>query len=301
MRGLPHGLLELLGLDVLRRVREWTITQKYGRFHLDIVFTAKSFKSPAKSARQHEQGHLEKQKSQDGTTPPGNPSGSASVKQSAKDIAGPNKLAENRLPIQPNSGRPVGFKSTKRKRKSPSTRRRNRLRWERWQAKRRAQLPKSSRQPDSVTCPLESSNPNPADSVNRQQCVEQNTLCTTNFESVSSAPDSEPSLEHEESPVEDTSENTDSVEPGQSVHARTSQLNDPESTHSDLDTSDCSESADSFYEWLMRQPKCSNCATPQSVPNGLNKCTRCSIALYCDRGCQAEHWKEHRLQCKPAC
>ena len=147
---LPQGLLEILGLDVLKKAREWTLTQKYGCFYLDVVFTAKSFKSPAKTcAKKREQEHLEKS-AQDGPNPPRSPSGVASLKKSADASAGGNKSAEKRSPVQPDFAKPVVVKSTKKKRKSPSTRRRNRLRWERWQAKWKAnrKLPNSSRQSD---------------------------------------------------------------------------------------------------------------------------------------------------------
>ena len=40
------------------------------------------------------------------------------------------------------------------------------------------------------------------------------------------------------------------------------------------------------------------CLRPESyVHGGLKKCSRCSIAMYCSRECQAEHWRIHRTAC----
>ena len=37
------------------------------------------------------------------------------------------------------------------------------------------------------------------------------------------------------------------------------------------------------------------CQIPTSqVPEGLKKCTRCSLARYCSRACQIKHWKIHK-------
>ena len=40
------------------------------------------------------------------------------------------------------------------------------------------------------------------------------------------------------------------------------------------------------------------CADEHDIyPNKFMRCTRCSIALYCDRKCQKEHWPLHRTVC----
>ena len=42
----------------------------------------------------------------------------------------------------------------------------------------------------------------------------------------------------------------------------------------------------------------SQCALPEAhVQGGLKKCTRCSEALYCSKECQAQHWNQHRTSC----
>ncbi len=150
------------------------------------------------------------------------------------------------------------------------------MRWERWQAKRRAKLPESSRQPVSDTCPKESSNPRPADLDTRQQCVEQNIPCTIKPDSESSQPE-EPKASHTIRDVD--------FPPGEVEEA-------------DPDESDSEDSPEAFLKWLAKQPKCFSCYTPETGPNELKKCTKCKIATYCDRWCQAEHWREHRHMCK---
>ena len=179
--GLPdriYTLLCSLGEDTCSET-VWTLRHTKFKFYLDIQWPRKnqSLKIPAK--KPHDQSHLENI-AKDGPTPPGNPSGSASLKDSAEVIAGVEKLAENRSSVQPKSGKPV-VTSTGKKRKSPSTRKRNRLRWERWQAKRRAKRanPKSSCQPVPNNCPQDYSNPNPADVETCQQGSERNIPCTS--------------------------------------------------------------------------------------------------------------------------
>ncbi len=35
------------------------------------------------------------------------------------------------------------------------------------------------------------------------------------------------------------------------------------------------------------------------IPGGLKKCTRCSVARYCSRECQAKTWSIHKTACRP--
>jgi hypothetical protein len=51
---------------------------------------------------------------------------------------------------------------------------------------------------------------------------------------------------------------------------------------------------------LNQMSQCFNpfCKIPASEASGsLKKCTRCLIARYCSRECQAEHWKSHKEMC----
>jgi len=40
-----------------------------------------------------------------------------------------------------------------------------------------------------------------------------------------------------------------------------------------------------------------SCLAAESDSIKLKKCLRCNIAMYCSRNCQAEHWKIHRTAC----
>ena len=41
-----------------------------------------------------------------------------------------------------------------------------------------------------------------------------------------------------------------------------------------------------------------SCLKPEKkVPSGLKKCTQCKSAFYCSRNCQAQHWKIHKTAC----
>ena len=136
LAGLPCGLYALLhslGEDDCRAAI-WNLRRTKSRFYLDIQWPKKEpFILPAQKSC--EQPHLVK-KAQDGPIPPGFPSENTTVRDRTKVIAGVRKLTGNWLSVQPKSDKPV-VASTRKKRKSPSTRKRNRLRWEQWQAKKR--------------------------------------------------------------------------------------------------------------------------------------------------------------------
>ena len=91
-------------------------------------------------------------------------------------------MAENRSSAQSNLDKPV-VSSTVKKRRSPSTRERNRLRWERWQAKRRMKASKSSCQPNSDIHPQDPPKPTQADTEPSQLGPERNSLCTSRKDS----------------------------------------------------------------------------------------------------------------------
>ena len=42
--------------------------------------------------------------------------------------------------------------------------------------------------------------------------------------------------------------------------------------------------------------RCNGCAHRE----GTRRCSRCGVATYCDRRCQARHWPDHRRPCDPA-
>ena len=77
------------------------------------------------------------------------------------------------------------------------------------------------------------------------------------------------------------------------------QLIEPWSGIEVLDTSVSDTDSDDDYPPVNR---CFNfeCMIPEPhVPGGLKKCTRCNVAMYCSRDCQAQHWRLHRSGCKP--
>ena len=47
---------------------------------------------------------------------------------------------------------------------------------------------------------------------------------------------------------------------------------------------------------MQAKPLCSNCSKPV---DGTKRCSRCKVALYCDRDCQASAWKKHKRLCQP--
>ena len=69
--------------------------------------------------------------------------------------------------------------STGKKRRSPSTRKRYRLRWERWQAKRRTKASKSCCQPDPDIHPQDPPKSSQTDTEYSQPGSERNFLCTS--------------------------------------------------------------------------------------------------------------------------
>ena len=73
----------------------------------------------------------------------------------------------------------------------------------------------------------------------------------------------------------------------------------PDSSHSST-TVDCDEDSDSSSTDVILD-RCFNlmCQADEEdiYPNTFKKCTRCHIAMYCDRKCQKEHWPLHRAFC----
>lgn len=43
---------------------------------------------------------------------------------------------------------------------------------------------------------------------------------------------------------------------------------------------------------------CSSCGTERGSAEQLALCAGCKTARYCSRGCQKQHWKDHKLYCK---
>ncbi len=281
LAGIPQGIATLLGTlgEDTYCEATWTLRRTKHKFYLDIQWPRiKPFIFPAKKPCL--QSHLEK-KAQEGPTPPGNTSGDATVKDSVEVIAGFKRSAENRASGQLNSDRPV-VSNTGKKRRSPSTRKRNRLRWERWQAKRRAKTSKSSCQPKSESDirPHDPSGPNQADSETRQ-----------------------PGSETSQSGSETSQPGSETSRPGSETKQFDSERKSTCSSQSDSVTKDSSSLLDNSIAAEVAQPlprnQCFNCQKPEhSCPEGLKKCTRCNRAFYCGRICQGLDWHRHRRTCK---
>lgn len=56
-----------------------------------------------------------------------------------------------------------------------------------------------------------------------------------------------------------------------------------------------------FYRYQLVQmrwqnPICAYCGNKQE-PKKLKRCTQCYLEFYCNRECQAKHWKTHKARC----
>ena len=70
--------------------------------------------------------------------------------------------------------------------------------------------------------------------------------------------------------------------------------------YSDCDSDDAidSDDADDFDIKCDPNGHCFSCLIPAAkVTGGLKKCTRCQIARYCGRDCQIKDWTTHRRLC----
>ena len=279
-RELPHGLSVLLGSDAIKKANKWTLTQQDGNIYLNVVFTHKPFKFRAKTHAKP--SHLEK-KAKGGCTPLGNSNGKSADREPKKPVSQVENSAK-----EVNKPRPK--QKRKRSCKSPSTRRRNRQRWLSWLSrKQHQQQPKGSMD----TCP-EHQLPTPSD-VPGSPVTSQQPKATPDVESNQ--------VESEIPGHADSTQGSSSLEPGQPEDPKVSHTSDVDFPPGDVeeadpDESDSEDSPEAFLKWLAKQPKCFSCYTPETGPNELKKCTKCKIATYCDRRCQAEHWQEHRHMCK---
>ncbi len=210
-------------------------------------------------------------------------------------------------------GKPRPRQKRRSHKKSPSTKRHNRRRWLNWLSRKKSRYPTGNQENCPVPKRQEPTHPEAHCSgtskdsrepkVTPDSATDRTDLASSQVDSTliqTASPDTESDQadsifsQADSTPLQDAI----SIETGQSTDPRSSHPSDSEYTPDDPNESESSESAESFFTWLTRQPKCFNCSTPQTTPNGLKKCTRCLSALYCDRNCQAEHWKEHRPMCK---
>ena len=185
-------------------------------------------------------------------------------------------------------------KSEKRRKKSPSTRRRDRLRLDKWRANKRRELAPDCPVPEVQTTvtvesqvpanvPLDQSDPRSASKLPEtvQLSVDSSldaALCDKLPETVNSPPCSV------QIPSSQKSQMT-SFEQDMFNRIFADSETDPDDPDFDMF---CTERCFNF-----------KCMKPgKKVKDGLKKCTRCKVAQYCSRKCQAEHWHMHKTGCK---
>ncbi len=167
---------------------------------------------------------------------------------------------ENRTSIHPD---PCSSGTvTKKKRKSPSTIKRDRARWQRWQARRKEQGTYLYRsRPGSET-------PDSGNSISQNSSTDP-------------APHQDPEAAASPLDLNVDKENTTS--------------------HVDLDSGGTKTLLEKPTGVAQPLPgtHCFNCEKPKHLcPDGLKKCTQCFHAFYCGRVCQGLDWHRHRQICK---
>ncbi len=273
---LPDGLLHILGLDYLQNAEKWTLTQTKRRYFLNIVVSRQTVKSPAKIKKRP---HGPKPKVEDagtGQIPPStNQDSGLSEKHSGSAAGGYSQPEKNWSSIHSDTCSSPSAAVTVKKRKSSSTRKRDRERWERWQARSKEKgsdlyrFRPVNQHPCSGNSPKDSS----TDSALHQ--------------------DPEP-LASQRGDEQDLSSHTDSDS--------SSHVDSDTSSHTDSDTKGGNNLLDETHR--VDPPtlgtQCFCCGKPKPFcPDGLKKCTRCFSAFYCSRVCQGLDWHRHRLVCKP--
>ena len=205
----------------------WKIKQANGKIFLEVTWTKS--KSRAVSIERPRTNHVDK-------TP--------RLAQPSSDAEPPPCVTHV---VTGSSG-----KDKKRKKKSPSTRKRDRARLVNWRTKKRTQ--KISRDPSPTIQPANESVPRPS-----LECGK--------------APDVDKLVKPNEPQAE------------------------PQDTTC-LHVTDVGLDLEHFVEPIVNHCFNLECLAPESgVPGSLKKCTRCSVAMYCSRTCQAKHWPIHRKGC----
>ena len=254
--GLPADLVKVLGaLPCENLIPTWSLKQDKGTFSLRIFWNPKpAVKTPAISHVSTGR-HLSKPKS------------SNSKSNESVDVQAVG--TDRNQPTVSHTPALHSEKPSRRKRKSPSARKRDYNRLLAWRAKKSASktgTSKSMDTPDAGSVVLSSKHPK-----------------------------SEP-----------PSSSCDPVEP--TVHRASPEAQSQDKVGADcLDTSVCdsddtehqsSEADDSFDSKCDPNGYCITCLIPAAkVAGGLKKCTRCWMVRYCGRECQIKDWKNHSRLC----
>ena len=95
---------------------------------------------------------------------------------------------------------------------------------------------------------------------------------------------------------------TDEIVCPKQVTADPQPTKDPDSSCSDSVVSDDltdSDDDDESLDLTTVGDRCYNVnCRKTNVPGGLKKCTKCRVAMYCSRECQAKHWPVHKSGCQ---
>ncbi len=308
--GLPHGLSTLLGLDIIKEAKQWTLARKHGNFYFTLVFTKKPFEFPAKTHVKPQEQAVRLNIADAGAT---TPSSYAQCLQADLYGKSTSTVSKDKTCTQEETAdkvldTPRPKKKRRRKRKSPSTRRRNRLRWLRWRSRKHSDhrlapnpvppcpgVPGTSKThestPDSESSQVESAVIRQVSSADPEHYLAHTTSHTDSERSVDLK---QPTARRPSHPDSD------------------SELYTPRSTGNDIHPDSASylhhsPVSDKDYTPVIPKAKpefemhCFICdAADSSCKDGLKKCTRCWKAYYCGRACQVIHWPRHRLHCQPA-
>ena len=237
----------------------WTLKKTSGKIYLDIAWIKIKFPAIRPTTRKENK-----------------PASCVQQKPQRKQVE-----CETRTTPSANSG-------LRKKGKSPSTRRRDKQRREKWIAQKRSNSnkdSKSSRGP--ISCPVGLSaigveSPSLVSTVVKGTATEIPTVSPTSpRRTVLSFPGSSETLD---TPTASRAEEQLLLSPSDSPLKTPKQESLARRNSESLDSEDLSEC------WL---PACSAFGLPWK----LKKCTRCSVALYCNKDCQAQHWPIHRLFC----
>ncbi len=316
--GVPEGLLHILGLDCLKSAEKWTLIQTRRRYFLNIVVSRRQpFKFGAKTKGQPCGPEAKTGDVGTGTTPPNTHNRDPGLSENGSDSkAGGNFQSEkNRIPIHSDHCRTST--DTKKKRKSPSTTKRNRERWDRWQARRWKvgallnRTEPSNQNPHSGD-PVPNNNNNNSSRPAPEDLESTTSPCAVRQNPPSPSDlDAEGSINLPEQPSDIQSNDIQSSDIQSGVSSVVKEYTPDSPQPVKAYTPDSPDKVEDFTPNspavvenqtpdTLASPEiyCAYCRFPDSdLPGALKKCTRCLSVYYCGRTCQAKDWQQHRLVC----
>ena len=183
------------------------------------------------------------------------------------------------IPASSSSDGQKGLENTpKRKKKSPSTRRRNRTRLLAWKAKKRDQNQQHQKHKEATP---DSKHPAP-----RTDNSADNSSLVNKADGIVSKPLSlQAPVIPLDSPVqlECTVSEPQLIKPWSGIEVLEASASDTDSDDDFAFVNRCFN-----FECMIPEPR---------VPGGLKKCILCNVAMYCSRGCQTKHRRLHRPDC----